>query len=152
MIGEVKAWQEAVIIPTYPVGEPEKNPIFLEKRVYQGSSGVVYPHPVIEKIYDEKIDKTYQAVYMENQYLKVMILPELGGRIQMAYDKVKGRHFVYYNQVIKPALVGLTGPWISGGIEFNQSKPPLQLFINPAALPFIAEGRRVSFSGLAKLV
>lgn len=48
-----------------------------------------------------------------------MILPELGGRVQMAYDKVKKRHFVYYNQVIKPALVGLTGPWISGGIEFN---------------------------------
>ena len=48
-----------------------------------------------------------------------MILPELGGRVQMAYDKVKQRHFVYYNQVIKPALVGLTGPWISGGIEFN---------------------------------
>ena len=119
MIGEVKAWQETVIIPSYSVGEPEKNPIFLEKRVYQGSSGLVYPHPVIEKIYDEKIDKTYQAVYLENQYLKVMILPELGGRIQMAYDKVKGRHFVYYNQVIKPALVGLTGPWISGGIEFN---------------------------------
>jgi hypothetical protein len=48
-----------------------------------------------------------------------MVLPELGGRIQMAYDKVKQRHFIYYNQVIKPALVGLTGPWISGGIEFN---------------------------------
>ena len=48
-----------------------------------------------------------------------MILPELGGRIQMAYDKVRERHFVYYNHVIKPALVGLTGPWISGGIEFN---------------------------------
>src|SRR5579885_1726786 len=37
----------------------------------------------------------------------------------MAYDKIKQRHFIYYNQVIKPALVGLTGPWISGGIEFN---------------------------------
>ena len=48
-----------------------------------------------------------------------MILPELGGRVQMAYDKIKERHFIYYNQVIKPALVGLTGPWISGGIEFN---------------------------------
>ena len=48
-----------------------------------------------------------------------MILPELGGRIQMAYDKIKQRHFIYYNQVIKPALVGLTGPWISGGKEFN---------------------------------
>ena len=106
-------------IPTYEVGKAEKNPIFLEKRVYQGSSGVVYPYPVIESISDEKVDKEWLAVWIENEYIKVMILPELGGRVQMAYDKIKQRHFVYYNHVIKPALVGLTGPWISGGIEFN---------------------------------
>lgn len=115
----VKAWRETVMIPTYGVGPKEKNPIFLEKRVYQGSSGVVYPYPVIEKILDNKVDRPWYAVFLENKYLKIMILPELGGRVQMAYDKVKERHFVYYNQVIKPALVGLTGPWISGGIEFN---------------------------------
>ncbi len=49
----VKAWRDLVEIPTYEVGAAEKNPIFLEKRVYQGSSGVVYPYPVIEKIADE---------------------------------------------------------------------------------------------------
>ena len=114
-----KAWQESIVIPTYEVGVPEKNPIFLEKRVYQGSSGVVYPYPVIESIADTKTDHTYNAVWLENEYIKVMILPELGGRVQMAYDKIKQRHFVYYNHVIKPALVGLAGPWISGGIEFN---------------------------------
>ena len=115
----VNAWTENIIIPTYAIGKPEKNPMFLEKRVYQGSSGVVYPHAVIEKIYDNKTEQSYQAVLLENNYLKIMILPELGGRVQMAYDKIKQRHFVYYNHVIKPALVGLTGPWISGGIEFN---------------------------------
>lgn len=116
---EVKAWEEIVMLPTYGIGKEEKNPIFLEKRVYQGSSGSVYPYPVIEKIEDEKHDRPWRAFFIENEYIKLMILPELGGRIQMAYDKVKKRHFVYYNQVIKPALVGLTGPWISGGIEFN---------------------------------
>lgn len=115
----VKAWIEKITIPTYRIGEPEKNPMFLEKRVYQGSSGVVYPHPVIEKIADEKQDQEYTAVYLENEYLLIMVLPELGGRIQRAYDKVRKRDFVYYNQTIKPALVGLAGPWISGGIEFN---------------------------------
>ena len=115
----VKAWKETVTIPTYRIGKAEKNPIFLEKRVYQGSSGVVYPYPVIESISDTKEDVAYHAVYIENEYIKVMILPELGGRVQMAYDKIKQRHFVYYNHVVKPALVGLTGPWISGGIEFN---------------------------------
>lgn len=106
-------------IPTYECGTPEKNPMFLEKRVYQGSSGVVYPYPVIETMSDEKSDVDYQAIWIENEYIKVMILPELGGRVQMAYDKIKERHFVYYNHVVKPALVGLAGPWISGGIEFN---------------------------------
>ncbi len=115
----VKAWRESVTIPTYEVGEAEKTPIFLEKRVYQGSSGVVYPYPVIEKIADKPTPHEWQAVWLENEYIKVMILPELGGRVQMAYDKIKQRHFVYYNHVIKPALVGLAGPWISGGIEFN---------------------------------
>lgn len=116
---KASVWAEKIMIPTYEIGEAEKNPIFLEKRVYQGSSGKVYPYPTIEKISDEKKDKEYTAVWLENEYIKVMVLPELGGRIQRAYDKTNGYDFVYYNHVIKPALVGLTGPWISGGIEFN---------------------------------
>lgn len=115
----VNVWEEQVKIPTYKTGSPNRNPMFLESRVYQGSCGKVYPYPVIEKIYDEKEDVEYRAVFLENRYLKVMILPELGGRIQRAYDKTNGYDFVYYNHVIKPALVGLLGPWISGGIEFN---------------------------------
>ncbi|MDQ8198007.1 DUF5107 domain-containing protein [Pelagicoccus enzymogenes] len=115
----VEIWEETVSLPTYGIGKPNRNPMFLEKRVYQGSSGAVYPHPVIEKIFDEKQDKDYQAVYLENEYIKVMLLPELGGRVHSAYDKTNDYNFVYQNDVIKPALVGLTGPWISGGIEFN---------------------------------
>ena len=111
--------EENVLIPTYGCGKPDRNPMFLEKRVYQGSSGKVYPLPVIDRIEDTKEEKSYRAVFLENDYLRVMVLPELGGRIQRALDKTNGYDFVYYNEVIKPALVGLTGPWISGGIEFN---------------------------------
>ncbi len=114
-----KIWEESIVIPTYEIGEADKNPMFLESRVYQGSSGKIYPYPTVEKISDTRVDKTYQAVWLENEYLKVMVLPELGGRIQRAYDKTNQYDFVYYNHVIKPALVGLCGPWISGGIEFN---------------------------------
>lgn len=117
--GQAEVWEEQALIPTYKVGQPDVNPMFLEKRVYQGSSGKVYPLPVIDTLSDEKADKAYNAVWLENDYLRVMVLPELGGRIQRAYDKTNGYDFVYYNEVIKPALVGLTGPWISGGIEFN---------------------------------
>lgn len=115
----VKVWEEKVIIPTYEVGQANKNPMFLEKRVYQGSSGKVYPIPVIDKICDEKVEKEYNMVVLKNEYLRIEILPELGGRIQRALDKTNNYDFVYYNHVIKPALVGLAGPWISGGIEFN---------------------------------
>jgi len=111
--------QEEVLLPTYRTAPPDKNPMFFEKRVYQGSSGVVYPNPVIEKIEDVKVDMPYQAIFIENDYLRIMILPQLGGRVHMAFDKIAQRHFIYYNEVIKPALVGLCGPWISGGIEFN---------------------------------
>lgn len=118
-MNSVKGWEETVMIPTYEVGAPDKNPMFLEKRVYQGSSGKVYPYPTTEKISSTKKDMPWKAVFLENEYIRIMILPELGGRIQRAYDKTNDYDFVYYNHVIKPALVGLAGPWISGGIEFN---------------------------------
>ncbi len=111
--------EQHITIPTYKIGAYEKNPLFIEKRTYQGSTGKVYPLPICETISNKKEDVCYQAIILENDYLYVMILPELGGRIQRAYDKTNGYDFVYYNHVIKPALVGLTGPWISGGIEFN---------------------------------
>src|SRR6476620_9644979 len=98
----VSVWKETVVIPTYAVGVPDKNPMFFENRVYQGSSGVVYPNPVIESVSDEKHDQPYIGLFLENEYLKIMVLPELGGRVHMAYDKIAKRHFVYYNQVIKP--------------------------------------------------
>ena len=116
---QVKVWEEEITIPTYRACRPETAPLFLENRAYQGSSGKVYPFPVTEKISDEKEDVTYQAVFLENEYLQVMVLPQLGGRIQRALDKTNGYDFVYYNHVVKPALVGLCGPWVSGGIEFN---------------------------------
>ena len=83
----VKIWQQDTVIPTYKVYPPEKNPLFIEKRAYQGSTGKVYPLPVTEKISDTKEDVSYHAVYLENEYLKLMILPELGGRIQRALTK-----------------------------------------------------------------
>lgn len=111
--------EKKITIPTYGVGKPQKAPMFFEKRVYQGSSGRVYPNAVTEKIYDEKKDVVYDAVVLENDFVEVVVLPSLGGRIYYAIDKTNGYDFVYRNRVIKPALVGLLGPWISGGIEFN---------------------------------
>lgn len=115
----VAAWGEPVDVRTYEPGEPSRLPAFLESRVYQGSSGRVYPLPFIESVSHEASVRTWQAVHLENEYLRLVVLPELGGRVHIAIDKTTGRDFFYRNDVIKPALVGLAGPWISGGIEFN---------------------------------
>jgi tetratricopeptide (TPR) repeat protein len=115
----VQLFEEEIEIPTYEIGPPDPNPMFLEKRVYQGSSGKVYPWPVIDEVGDTKVTKKWTMVVLENQWLRIWILPALGGRVHRAFDKTNGYDFVYFNQVIKPALVGLAGPWISGGIEFN---------------------------------
>jgi tetratricopeptide (TPR) repeat protein len=117
--GPVKAWAEPVVIPTYHPLPPDKNPMFLEKRVYQGSSGRVYPLPFTDRIATDAVEHTWQAVHLENEFLRVMVLPEIGGRIHVGVDKTNGYDFFYRQNVIKPALVGLAGPWISGGVEFN---------------------------------
>ena len=71
---QVHVWEETITLPTYKVYPPEKSPLFIENRAYQGSSGKVYPLPVTEKISDEKEDVEYKAIYLENDYLLVMVL------------------------------------------------------------------------------
>jgi tetratricopeptide (TPR) repeat protein len=115
----VRGWAAPVTIPTYEPAEPDRYPAFLGKRVYQGSSGQVYPLPFYEAVADEPAPHTWAGLHLENEYLRVLVLPELGGRVHTVVDKTTGRDLFYRNSVIKPALVGLAGPWVSGGIEFN---------------------------------
>ncbi len=117
--GGVACWSEPLWIDTYEPGEPDPYPLFLDRRVYQGSSGKVYPLPMIDSVAHEKAPRQWQAIHLENAYVRLTLLPEIGGRIHIGYDKVAGYDFFYRNNVIKPALVGLAGPWISGGVEFN---------------------------------
>ncbi len=117
--GGVKAWSETVTMPTYRTQTADPFPSFLENRVYQGSSGRVYPLPVIERIDSEPLPQAWQAIHLENESLRIMVLPEIGGRIHIGFDKVNGYDFFYRQNIIKPALVGLAGPWLSGGVEFN---------------------------------
>ncbi|MFD6177039.1 MULTISPECIES: DUF5107 domain-containing protein [unclassified Isoptericola] len=116
---EVAVWSEPVEIATYLPEPPDSFPAFLDRRVYQGSSGRVFPLSFHERISPERRPRLWQAIHLENEWLRLMILPELGGRIHVAYDKRAGYDIFYRNNVIKPALVGLAGPWISGGVEFN---------------------------------
>ncbi len=117
--GSVACWRAPLTIDSYTPAEPDRYPLFLDRRVYQGSSGRVYPMPFIDRIEHEKRPREWDAIHLENRWVRLTLLPELGGRIHIGYDKTRGYDFFYRNNVIKPALVGLAGPWISGGVEFN---------------------------------
>ncbi len=108
--GPVKAWSQPVNIPAYAPMAADRNPMFLHRRVYQGSSGKVYPLPFIDRIATEAQDRSWEAVHLENEFVRVMVLPEIGGRIHVGLDKTNGYDFFYRQNVIKPALVGLAGP------------------------------------------
>jgi hypothetical protein len=104
----VAAWSEPVVIPTYPLPEPDRNPLFLEHRVYQGSSGRVYPNPVTDHLGDARCDRAWEALHLENRWLRVMVLPEIGGRIHVVMDRTNGYDIVYRQNVIKPASTART--------------------------------------------
>lgn len=112
--------EELLTIPTYEMGEEESLPLFYKLRINQGTKGDFYPYKSNDKLTMQlNPDHQYRALRLENDYIRVTVLPELGGRIYEGYDKVNDHNFVYKNNVIKPALIGLNGAWISGGIEFN---------------------------------
>jgi tetratricopeptide (TPR) repeat protein len=85
----------------------------------QGAEQRIYPYPLFDNLTHQKADKDYRLVYLENDYVKVAISPELGGRLFSGIDKTNGYEFIYRQSVIKPALIGMTGAWISGGVEWN---------------------------------
>ncbi len=114
----VKIWEEPLVIPTYEVGKADPNPRFYTGRTYQGAQGRVYPYPMLDVLTDSRKDKAYKAAYLENEYVKICILPEIGGRVFAALDKTNNYDFLYRQHVIKPALIGMLGAWISGGIEW----------------------------------
>jgi tetratricopeptide (TPR) repeat protein len=115
----VRLWEEDTIIPTYLAGPPEPNPIFHFGRNSQGAQGRVYPYPLYDILTHRKVDKSYKIVYLENEYIRIGILPEIGGRLFEGIDKTNNHNFIYRQHVIKPALIGLIGAWISGGVEWN---------------------------------
>lgn len=111
---------EKLIIPTYAEPAAEELPMFAENRVHQRTSGDPYPNKIVSAVDRvNREDKEYVAVRLENKYVSVVVLPEIGGRIYSACDKKTGYDFFYKQHVIKPALIGVLGSWVSGGVEFN---------------------------------
>ncbi len=115
----VRVWEEPLVVPTYLTGKADTNARFYGTSAYQGAQGRVYPYAMIDVLTDEKKDVPYKAVYLENEYIRVVLLPELGGRVFYAMDKTNKYDFFFHPHVIKPAMVGVLGAWVGGGIEWN---------------------------------
>ncbi len=114
----VKVWEETITLPTYKMNPNDPNPAFFRNQSYQGASRVIYPYPLQDNFTNEKVDQQYNALFLENEFLKVCVMPEIGGRLFYATDKTNEYELFYRQHVIKPASIGMTGAWISGGIEF----------------------------------
>lgn len=115
MSTRVRAWTDTIVIPTYPLPPDDVNPRFFELE-----ATLIYPYTMQDHLSRTKEDKSYRALFLENEYFKVICLPELGGRIHSVFDNVRGQEVFYRNAVIKPGLIALRGAWISGGIEWNR--------------------------------
>ena len=125
---EVRVWEGSVTIPTYGWAE-DVNPKFwaLEGEGKGGSrtapttvkGSIVYPYTMQDHLYRTKENRTYKALFLENEYLKVTCLPELGGRLHSVLDKTEGKQMFHLNKVIKPGMIAMRGAWISGGVEWN---------------------------------
>ena len=112
-----RVWEAPLVIPTYELNPPNPYPALLDwqRRKWRP----VYPYAFQDALGSEKKDKAWKAVYLENEYLKVTVLPELGGHVYQIFDKTLNRDIIYANPVMKYAMVALRGAWVSGGIEWN---------------------------------
>ena len=118
---DVRAWRDTIIMPTYALGPEDPNPPLLVRRrglIHPGSR-IVYPYALQEDLSNQKVEKPWKIFYLENQYLRLGVLPELGGRLLFAYDKASGHEALYRNHVVKYARIGIRGAFLAGGIEWN---------------------------------
>jgi hypothetical protein len=116
--GTVRVAEEKVVIPTYAIGRGDPNPMFYTNESYQGAQKRVYPYALQDHLTHTKVDKEYTSLVLENDFLELSVLPEIGGRLFSAVDKSNDYDFFYRQHVVKPALIGMLGAWISGGVEW----------------------------------
>lgn len=115
---KVSYYEKQVPLPTYEVAPPEINPIFFRDEAFQGASRHYYPLKMNDQYTNERKIKNWKHLLLENEYIEVAITPEIGGKLYYAKDKTNDYNFFYKNNVVKPSNIGMTGAWVSGGIEW----------------------------------
>ena len=111
----VRVWEDVIDLPTTAEGPPNPNPPF----DLFSFTRFNYPYPLRDALSDRRDIQPWRALHLENEYLRVTVLPDLGGHLYSCVDKVSGRNLFYANPSIKKALIGYRGAWAAFGIEFN---------------------------------
>ena len=112
----VRAWEGTLTLPSYGEGAPDPNPpfdLFVTNRRFN------YPYTMREELTGERRDREWRALFLENEYLRCSVLPDLGGHLYSCRDKVNGAELFYANPSIKLARIAYRGSWAAFGIEFN---------------------------------
>ena len=115
---QVKMSEEKWVLPTYKVAPADKNPMFFKGESYQGASKYIYPYGMNDVIANDKTEQAWKALILENEYIKLCVTPEIGGKLYYGTDKTNGYNFLYKNNVVRPSNIGMLGAWVSGGIEW----------------------------------
>jgi tetratricopeptide (TPR) repeat protein len=113
--GQVQVWQGTLTLPAYDEGRPDPNPPFDQF----STSRFSYPYTLRSNLTDHRVDHAWRAIYLENEYLKCSVLPDIGGHVYTCIDKITGKSMFYANPSIKKANIGYRGAWAAFGIEFN---------------------------------
>lgn len=112
---QVRVWEGTLALPTYEEGPPDPNPPFAQF----STTFFSYPYTLRENLTDRRVTHSWRAVYLENEYLKCSVLPDIGGHLYTCVDKLSGQPMFYANPSIKKARIGYRGAWAAFGIEFN---------------------------------
>jgi tetratricopeptide (TPR) repeat protein len=111
----VKVREGSISLPTYAIKEENRNPVFRS----QYGVAHIYPYTLLDDIETKKKAKDYHTLILENQYLVVTILTDLGGRVYSVFDKLTNREVFYKNSVVRFAPLAIRGAFFSGGVEFS---------------------------------
>src|SRR3979490_1565517 len=112
---QVRVWQGTLTLPTYEEEMPDPNPPFDQYT----SNRFNYPYTLRDNLTNHRSDHNWRAIYLENEYLKCSVLPDIGGHLYTCIDKISGQSMFYANPSIKKARIGYRGAWAAFGVEFN---------------------------------
>jgi len=117
--GQLQVTEEIMTIPCYTTNAPNEMPQFFKQKGHQGVQRREYPYPFDDNFTFEKKPVEYPIIRMQNEYIDLAIMPQMGGRVYYAKDKTNGYDYFYHNHVVKPSLIGMVGNWVSGSLAWG---------------------------------